>query len=131
MKTKEELTAIKNEIETLNTKLAELNEEELAQVLGGSYTALQADVMIELNRAGVAVTQAKNAYAAEGDQNSAHCCSDAQSKIMDLIRMVDSGTVPWNYIKQCISPILDTLSSISGDLIDTARKSLEYCQTLI
>ena len=35
MKTKEELNAIKEEIETLNNKLAELNEEELKQVAGG------------------------------------------------------------------------------------------------
>ena len=35
MKTKEELTALKEEIKTLNKKLAELTEEELAQVSGG------------------------------------------------------------------------------------------------
>ena len=35
MKTKEELNALKNEVETLNKKLAELTEEELAQVSGG------------------------------------------------------------------------------------------------
>ena len=35
MKTKEELTALKEEVETLNQKLAELTEEELAQVSGG------------------------------------------------------------------------------------------------
>lgn len=35
MKTKEELNAIKEEIETLNKKLAELTEEELEQVTGG------------------------------------------------------------------------------------------------
>ena len=35
MKTKEELDAIKEEVETLNKKLAELNEEELSQVAGG------------------------------------------------------------------------------------------------
>ena len=35
MKTKEELIALKGEIETLNKKLAELSEEELAQVIGG------------------------------------------------------------------------------------------------
>ena len=35
MKTKEELNALKEEIETLNKKLAELTEEELAQVTGG------------------------------------------------------------------------------------------------
>ena len=36
MKTKEELNALKNEVKALNKKLAELNEEELAQVAGGS-----------------------------------------------------------------------------------------------
>ena len=35
MKTKEELSAIKAEVETLNKKLAELSEDELAQVAGG------------------------------------------------------------------------------------------------
>ena len=35
MKTKEELNALKNEVETLNKKLTELTEEELKLVLGG------------------------------------------------------------------------------------------------
>ena len=35
MKTKEELNALKEEIETVSRKLAELTEEELAQVTGG------------------------------------------------------------------------------------------------
>ena len=35
MKTKEELNALKEEVETLNKKLAELTEEELEQVTGG------------------------------------------------------------------------------------------------
>ena len=35
MKTKEELNALKEEVETLNKKLQELTEEELAQVSGG------------------------------------------------------------------------------------------------
>lgn len=35
MKTKEELNAIKEEVETLNEKLQELTEEELAQITGG------------------------------------------------------------------------------------------------
>ncbi len=35
MKTQEELNALKEEVETLNKKLAELTEEELAQVSGG------------------------------------------------------------------------------------------------
>ena len=37
MKTKEELNALKEEVETLNQKLAELTDEELAQVSGGIY----------------------------------------------------------------------------------------------
>ena len=36
MKTKEELNALKEEVETLNQKLAELTDEELAQVSGGA-----------------------------------------------------------------------------------------------
>ena len=35
MKTKEELSALKNEVEALNAKLAELSEEELMLVTGG------------------------------------------------------------------------------------------------
>ena len=35
MKTKEELNAIKNEVEALNKKLSELNEDELKEVTGG------------------------------------------------------------------------------------------------
>ena len=35
MKTKEELNALKEEVETLGKKLAELTDEELAQVSGG------------------------------------------------------------------------------------------------
>ena len=37
MKTKEELNIIKEEIRTLNEKLTELTDEELAQVSGGVY----------------------------------------------------------------------------------------------
>ena len=39
MKTKEELNALKEEVETLNQKLAELTDEELAQVSGGVLPA--------------------------------------------------------------------------------------------
>ena len=37
MRSKEELNALKEEVETLNKKLAELTEEELAQVFGGGF----------------------------------------------------------------------------------------------
>ena len=40
MKTKDELDAIKEEIDALNEKLAELTDEELAQVTGGSWLKL-------------------------------------------------------------------------------------------
>lgn len=39
MKTKEELSALKEEVKTLNKKLAQLNEEELEQVSGGFFGA--------------------------------------------------------------------------------------------
>ena len=38
MKTKEELNALKEEVETLNKKLAELTEDELKAVVGGHST---------------------------------------------------------------------------------------------
>lgn len=36
MKTKEELNTLKNEVETMNEKMSEMTEDELAQVSGGS-----------------------------------------------------------------------------------------------
>ena len=39
MKTKEELNAMKEEVETVNKKLAELNDAELEQVIGAGNTA--------------------------------------------------------------------------------------------
>ena len=40
MKTKEELNAIKEEVENLNKELRELTEEELKQVTGGQITGV-------------------------------------------------------------------------------------------
>ncbi len=40
MKTKEELNALRNEVESVNKKLAELTEEELEQVIGGDSATL-------------------------------------------------------------------------------------------
>ena len=49
MKTKEELNAIKNEVEALNKKLAELNEDELKQVSGGvSESCILDNILQEL-----------------------------------------------------------------------------------
>ena len=46
-KTKEELIALKKEVETLKAKLAELSEEELAQVAGGTPPELPATNLAE------------------------------------------------------------------------------------
>lgn len=41
MKTKDELNALKKEVELMNMKLAELNEDELQQVIGGIHNMPQ------------------------------------------------------------------------------------------
>ena len=43
MKTQKELNELKEEVETLNKKLAELNAEELAQVVGGCGAGIDPD----------------------------------------------------------------------------------------
>ena len=43
MKAEDELNAVKNEVETLNKKLAELSAEELAQVSGGLLPGIPPD----------------------------------------------------------------------------------------
>lgn len=43
MKTKEELNALKEEVKAVNKKLAELSEEELAEVTGGSLPKINPD----------------------------------------------------------------------------------------
>ena len=42
MKTKEELNALKNEVESLNKKLTELTDDELSEIFGGTPPALPA-----------------------------------------------------------------------------------------
>ena len=54
MKTKEELNALKEEVEALNKKLAELTEEELAQVSGGLSSLTLPDMVAELEKHGLA-----------------------------------------------------------------------------
>ena len=44
MKTKEELNALKEEVETQNKKLHELTDEELEQVTGGGFKVYQLDI---------------------------------------------------------------------------------------
>ena len=48
MKTQEELNAIKEEVETLNKKLAELSEEELTQVSGGDAPSILTKLGLDL-----------------------------------------------------------------------------------
>ena len=45
MKTKEERNALKEEAESLNRKLAELTEEELTQVTGGSVRRVEPEIV--------------------------------------------------------------------------------------
>ena len=47
MKTKEELNALKEEVKTLNKKLNELNDEELAQVTGGDWVYQDIEISLE------------------------------------------------------------------------------------
>lgn len=46
MKTKEELNALKEEVETLSKKLAELTEDELAQVTGGNWGVKEYEISL-------------------------------------------------------------------------------------
>ena len=54
MKTKEELSALKEEFENLNKKFDELSEEELKQVTGGVIPVIFASVIQSVIRPGVA-----------------------------------------------------------------------------
>ena len=47
MKTKEELDNLKREVEALNTKLAELTEDELKQVIGGVDSSYDLPVTVK------------------------------------------------------------------------------------
>ena len=47
MKTKEELNALKKEVEALNNKLAELTDEELAEVVGGGWVYQDIEISLE------------------------------------------------------------------------------------
>ena len=47
MKTRDELNALKKEVETVNEKLHELTEEELAQVSGGGWVYQDIEISLE------------------------------------------------------------------------------------
>ena len=64
MKTKEELNALKEEVETLNRKLHELTEEELSQVSGGDcsetdYAELESMIADANRKVGMAIAYAQ------------------------------------------------------------------------
>ena len=59
MKTQEELCALKEEIEALNRKLAELTEEELALVVGG----ISLEDLVRKKSSYMEVDRANNGYA--------------------------------------------------------------------
>ena len=56
MKTKEELNALKEEVETQNKKLAELTDEELAQVTGGKKIIQPVGIFIATMVGGLSYT---------------------------------------------------------------------------
>ena len=56
MKTKEELNALKEEVETVSKKLHELTDEELAQVSGGSTSGIAKISQASPKESGSAVT---------------------------------------------------------------------------
>ena len=71
MKTKEELNTLREEVKTLNKKLSELTEEELAQVAGGmNATALQEKLLAAEVAAGkvLAADDLGKVYASEAEQ---------------------------------------------------------------
>ena len=60
MKSKEELNAIKEEVETLNKKLVELNDEELKQVTGGVVPIIFTSAIRNLMGSGVEYNSVSN-----------------------------------------------------------------------
>ena len=90
MKTKEELNAIKEEIEALNRKLAELTDEELEQITGGKGGASGPDPTIKyVNGCGTFCTNLdcnwsddSTSYTARTGSNRCPVCG---SKVLELI----------------------------------------------
>ena len=52
MKTKEELNALRNEVEALDRKLSELSEDEMKEVMGGLDRFVEPDYEIEYKKEG-------------------------------------------------------------------------------
>ena len=72
MKSKEELNALKEEIETLNKKLHELTEEELAQVSGGNTGTCY----YECNHPGSYVNWHTGSKYGDGEAGSTSACKE-------------------------------------------------------
>ena len=70
MKTKEELNALKEEVEALNKKLEELTEEELQQVSGGGAASALAVAGRKALSIGLATANAGSSAAAEAAGNA-------------------------------------------------------------
>ena len=72
MKTKEELNALKEEVETLNKKLAELTEEELSLVTGGDGFPVFGGAVIEVGKWYKRMNENPAIYAPTLQQSSNH-----------------------------------------------------------
>lgn len=130
MKTKEELSALKAEVETLNKKLSELSEDELVQVTGSVGGDLQADFLIYINKAGIALTRANDALWSSGDTERWQVCDEALRKTRKVLQERLAGA-PWSYVKLSLNKVLSTLSGFTGGDFDVARSALEACNDLL
>ena len=130
MKTKEELNALKEEVETLNKKLSELSEDELVQVTGGAGDDLQADFLIYINKAGIALTRANDALWSSGDTERWQACDEALRKTRMVLQERLTGA-PWSYVKLSLNKALSALNGLTGSDFEIARSALEACNDLL
>ena len=79
MKTAEELTAIKEEIENLNKKLAELTEQELAQVAGGA--PLDINSLLDITRLGMGNESPNSSSLKDSGPNSSSLKDSGPNKL--------------------------------------------------
>lgn len=114
MKTKEELKALKEEVEIMNKKLAELNEDELKQISGGfavkdgNYWLSQGDCFM--------VTDMLVVYEGFSTQ-----CSATDSILFDIYLSVGDGA--YKFYKTAASPIsMLTVERYLGSKTEVEKK---------
>ena len=108
MKTKEELNALKNEVKDLNAKLAELNDDELKEVVGGIVDDYEA------HRAFC------EAYYALSDIFFSNRCSDQFHNIIEAMmdECMDAYTQPYKTVIETVN----ALKELQDKLINSRTK---------